>query len=101
MINSGTQPIQNLSVMNYHSTDQKEKSEWSRHFIEKGLKGKATNHIRDLNINSLKVAMKHLTVFMFSAVEKILEHTSGKYCVGNSITMADCCLVPQVYNAKR
>ena len=40
MINSGTQPIQNLSVMNHHSTDQKEKSEWSRFFIDKGLKGK-------------------------------------------------------------
>ena len=39
MINSGTQPIQNLSVMNHHSSDQKEKSAWSRHFIDKGLKG--------------------------------------------------------------
>jgi len=73
MINSGTQPIQNLSVMNHHSSDQKEKSAWSKHFIDKGLK----------------------------AVEKILEQTSGKYCVGNFISMADCCLVPQVYNAKR
>jgi len=73
MINSGTQPIQNLSVMNYHSTDQKERSAWSKHFIDKGLK----------------------------AVEKVLEKSAGKYCVGNSISMADCCLVPQVYNAKR
>ena len=39
MINSGTQPIQNLSVMNHHSSDQKEKSAWSKHFIDKGLKG--------------------------------------------------------------
>ena len=34
-------------------------------------------------------------------VEKVLEDTAGKFCVGNEITMADCCLVPQVYNAKR
>ena len=47
MINSGTQPIQNLSVMNYHSSDQKEKAAWSRHFIDKGLKGMiATNRLQ-------------------------------------------------------
>ena len=26
--------------------------------------------------------------------------SSGKYCVGDDITMADCFLIPQVYNAK-
>ena len=31
----------------------------------------------------------------------MLEQTAGLYCVGDVITMADCCLVPQVYNAKR
>ena len=47
MINSGTQPIQNLSVMNYHSSDPKEKAAWSRHFIDKGLKGMiATNWLQ-------------------------------------------------------
>ena len=37
----------------------------------------------------------------FKALEKALEETSGKYCVGDTITMADCCLPPQVYNANR
>ena len=39
MINAGTQPIQNLSVLNYYSSDPKEKGKWARHFIDKGLKG--------------------------------------------------------------
>ena len=27
--------------------------------------------------------------------------TAGIYCVGNEVTLADCMLVPQVYNARR
>ena len=38
---------------------------------------------------------------IFLGVEKVLEDTAGKFCVGNEISMADCCLVPQVYNAQR
>jgi maleylacetoacetate isomerase len=34
-------------------------------------------------------------------VEKILASTAGKYCVGDEITLADCCLIPQVFNARR
>ncbi|XP_030764867.1 probable maleylacetoacetate isomerase 2 [Sitophilus oryzae] len=26
---------------------------------------------------------------------------AGKYCVGDEITLADCCLIPQVFNARR
>jgi len=37
----------------------------------------------------------------FKAFEQQLAKTSGKYCVGNEITMADVCLIPQIYNAKR
>ena len=40
-------------------------------------------------------------MFLQIGVEKMLEQTAGLYCVGDVITMADCCLVPQVYNAKR
>jgi maleylacetoacetate isomerase len=35
------------------------------------------------------------------ALEKMLAKTAGKYCFGDSITLADCVLVPQVFNAKR
>ncbi|XP_072478466.1 maleylacetoacetate isomerase isoform X4 [Notamacropus eugenii] len=37
----------------------------------------------------------------FGALESILQSTAGKYCVGNEISMADLCLVPQVANAER
>ncbi|NMP33358.1 maleylacetoacetate isomerase [Thalassotalea sp. M1531] len=37
----------------------------------------------------------------FSAFEQQLAKYSGRYCFGDSITIADLCLVPQVYNAVR
>lgn len=37
-----------------------------------------------------------------AALETMLNHpATGRYCHGDSITMADLCLVPQVYNAVR
>ncbi|XP_064811703.1 maleylacetoacetate isomerase-like isoform X2 [Oncorhynchus masou masou] len=50
-----------------------EKVQWTHHFIQRG----------------------------FEALEPILKGTAGKYCVGDEISMADICLVPQVYNAER
>ncbi|CAL1575274.1 unnamed protein product [Knipowitschia caucasica] len=50
-----------------------EKVQWAQHFINRG----------------------------FEALEPILKETAGKYCVGDEISMADICLVPQVYNAER
>lgn len=50
-----------------------EKVQWAQHFINQG----------------------------FQALEPILKETAGKYCVGDEISMADICLVPQVYNADR
>ena len=73
IINAGTQPLQNLSVITHHSSDPEERKIWSQFWISKGLR----------------------------VVEKLLGQSSGKYCVGDEITMADCCLVPQIYNANR
>ncbi|XP_015774993.1 PREDICTED: maleylacetoacetate isomerase-like, partial [Acropora digitifera] len=70
-IAGGIQPLQNLAVQRYIGEDRK--AEWAHHFINKG----------------------------FQNLEKILEGTSGKYCVGDEVTMADLCLVPQVFNANR
>ncbi|XP_010184792.1 PREDICTED: maleylacetoacetate isomerase isoform X1 [Mesitornis unicolor] len=39
--------------------------------------------------------------FGFQALEQILKHTAGRYCMGDEVSMADLCLVPQVYNAER
>ena len=35
----------------------------------------------------------------FEGLEKLLSQTSGKCCVGDDITIADLCLVPQIRNA--
>ncbi|KAI1932603.1 hypothetical protein LOZ58_003773 [Ophidiomyces ophidiicola] len=37
----------------------------------------------------------------FDALEKTLEGSAGKYCVGDEITLADVCLVPAVWAAER
>ncbi|XP_040189591.1 maleylacetoacetate isomerase isoform X5 [Rana temporaria] len=47
--------------------------EWAQHFIRRG----------------------------FQALEQLLQETAGRYCVGDEVTMADLCLVPQVFNADR
>ncbi|KGL78417.1 Maleylacetoacetate isomerase, partial [Tinamus guttatus] len=49
------------------------KLEWAQHYIKSG----------------------------FQALEQILQHTAGRYCVGDEVSMADLCLVPQVFNAER
>uniref|UniRef100_A0A3Q3E3K0 maleylacetoacetate isomerase n=1 Tax=Labrus bergylta TaxID=56723 RepID=A0A3Q3E3K0_9LABR len=72
IIASGIQPLQNLYVIQKIGA---EKVQWSQHFIDRG----------------------------FQALEPLLKQTAGKYCVGDEvrISMADICLVPQVYNAER
>lgn len=34
-------------------------------------------------------------------LEKLVKPSAGKYCVGDEVTMADVCLVPQMFNARR
>ncbi|XP_077995663.1 maleylacetoacetate isomerase-like isoform X2 [Glandiceps talaboti] len=70
-IASGIQPIQNLAVLKYVGDEKK--AEWGRYWIDRGFQG----------------------------LEKMLVNTAGKYCVGDQVTMADLCLVPQIYNANR
>jgi len=71
IICSGIQPLQNIAVL--QRLDESKRAEWAKTCIEKG----------------------------FSALEVILNKSSGTYCVGNQFTLADCCLAPQVYNATR
>lgn len=70
-------PICNLSVGKYAvetSGGAITTEGWMRHFIAKGL----------------------------SALEAMLASWSaGGFCHGDRLTMADCCLVPQIYNARR
>ncbi|XP_024877286.1 probable maleylacetoacetate isomerase 2 [Temnothorax curvispinosus] len=71
VIVSGIQPLQNIGVLSY--IEKERRKEWPQHWITKG----------------------------FTAVEKLLSSSAGKYCVGDEITLADCCLVPQMYNAQK
>nr|QUF59421.1 glutathione S-transferase GSTZ2 [Brachionus angularis] len=75
IINSGIQPHQNANVLKRIKNEMgKEKTkEWLKFYLEKGL----------------------------YSVESILKETKGKYCINNEITIADLCLVPQVYAALR
>lgn len=65
------QPLQNLKVLKAVGPDKK--MEWGKQWIEQG----------------------------FVALEKMLEKSAGTYSFGDSITMADAYLVPQVFNANR
>ena len=52
--------------------------------------------------NSEKTAWyQHWIKFGFHSLEQQLQHSNGKYCFGEQASFADCCLIPQVYNAKR
>ncbi len=75
----GIQPLNNLNVISYITgilgADESAKDGWYRHWIDRG----------------------------FAALEKTLAASSdaGKFCYGDRPTLADVCLVPQVYNAVR
>lgn len=45
--------------------------------------------------------LQHWFKTCFTALEQRLQETAGDYCFGDRITLADVCLVPQVYSAER
>ena len=72
-------PLNNLRVLQYFektwNVPQAEREEWVRHWIGEGLAA-------------------------FEAL--VVDHPStGAFCDGESPTIADCCLVPQLFNARR
>lgn len=77
LVNAGIQPIQNLRVMqelgNQFGAEGDARKAWSKHWITRG----------------------------FEALESFLVDIPGVFCVGDEVTVADICLVPQVYNARR
>lgn len=71
-------PVNNLKVLRYlvdvMGAGEEQKTVWYRHWIDEGLR----------------------------SLEALLGQSgSGRYCVGDRPTLADCCLVPQVANALR
>jgi maleylpyruvate isomerase len=73
LINSGIQPLQNLSVTNVVKNLGADVTVWTKGFIETGL-----------------------AAFAAAAGE-----SAGKFCVGDEVSIADCCLVPQLASARR
>ncbi|WP_018691013.1 maleylacetoacetate isomerase [Algicola sagamiensis] len=70
-------PLNNLRILKYLKMPMAQSEEavntWYQHWIREG----------------------------FHALESRLSLSAGKFCFGDEITLADLCLVPQVYNAKR
>ncbi|MDO6611658.1 maleylacetoacetate isomerase [Shewanella sp. 1_MG-2023] len=70
-------PLDNLRVLKYLVNDmnvtEENKMVWYHHWIHLG----------------------------FKALEAQLDKHAGQFCFGDSVTMADLCLIPQVYNARR
>ena len=70
-------PLNNLRVLRYLARDLKigedDKNRWYRHWVETGLE----------------------------VVERQLAARPGTYCHGDTPTLADCVLVPQIFNARR
>ena len=77
VINSGIQPIQNLRVMQKlqkdFSLEKSDAMKWSADWIK----------------------------FGFDALEVLVAKHSGKYCFGDEPSIADACLIPQLFNARR
>lgn len=48
-----------------------------------------------------KAWLDHWFKQSFSAFEQSLHETSGEFCVGDEFSLADVCLVPQLYSAER
>lgn len=63
------------------------------------------NHVMALTGGGEAVRAAWMKKFIregLAAVERLLEEESpGRFCHGDKPTMADCCLVPQLYNADR
>ena len=70
-------PLNNLRVLRYLVRDMKveeeDKNRWYRHWVETGLE----------------------------TVERQLAAAPARYCHGDTPTLADCVLVPQIFNAQR
>jgi maleylpyruvate isomerase len=74
MVNSGIQPLQNLSVLQFVKGELKSDDKaFGAHWNARGL----------------------------AALEAAVKETAGTYCLGETVSFADICLVPQLYGARR
>jgi maleylpyruvate isomerase len=72
-------PLNNLRVLQYLETelgrDKASRDSWYRHWVQLGFAALESRLVRD--------------------------GATGRFCHGDSLSMADVCLVPQVFNARR
>lgn len=73
IVNSGIQPHQNLSTTRKVQAFGGDDKAWVQGFISDGL----------------------------AAFDTAVAATAGRFCVGDAPTIADCCLIPQLYSARR
>jgi len=88
IINSGTQPLQNLAVL--RMVKEFEMTALPPQFAEIEL-GKTAKDFAKL----------HILKGLLAVETKLEEYASKLFCVGEVVSMADICLVPQMYNARR
>ena len=71
-------PLNNLRVLKYLTKtlalDEERKNTWYRHWVREGLE---------------------------SFERQLAQGPSSRYCFGDTPTLADCCLVPQIFNGRR
>eukprot|EP01084_Bolivina_argentea_P108373 193684_1 len=89
IINSGIQPLQNLNVRKRIVSLRTE------------YEGNKLEENEELQLKYIQKWCKHVIEIGFNGLEMFLKQCAGIYCVGNNVSMADCCLVPQVFNAFR
>ena len=73
IVNSGIQPLQNLSTTRQVKAFGGDEAAWPKSFIADGL----------------------------AAFDQSARDVAGRFCVGDEPTIADCCLVPQLASARR
>lgn len=74
IVNSGLQPLQNLAVLQHvKGTLAADDRAWGFHWLTRGM----------------------------TALEREVSSLAGKYAVGDEVTLADLCVVPQLYAARR
>ena len=80
-------PLNNLRVLKYLvktlKLDEEAKNTWYRHWVREGLE----SFERQLQGNAMQRQAAGLSASI--------------YCHGDTPTLADCCLVPQIFNGKR
>lgn len=78
-IASDIHPLNNLRVLKYLTgklnASEEQKTQWYHHWVATGFKGLETRLANNAN--------------------------TGRFCFGDTPTLADICLIPQVYNALR